>query len=57
MTIKKALQISPPLNELQHKRLQSGYASKILGNVADRGVTAFMPLAIGVYENKHGQTC
>jgi uncharacterized protein (DUF302 family) len=31
------------------------YASKILGNDADRGVTAFMPLAIGVYENKHGQ--
>ncbi len=31
------------------------YASKILANDADRGVTAFMPLAIGVYEDKNGQ--
>lgn len=31
------------------------YASKILANDADRGVTAFMPLAIGVYEDKKGQ--
>ncbi|MGA8864302.1 MAG: DUF302 domain-containing protein [Gallionella sp.] len=31
------------------------YASKILANDADRGVTAFMPLALGVYEDKHGQ--
>lgn len=30
-------------------------ASKILANDADRGVTAFMPLAIGVYEDKKGQ--
>lgn len=33
------------------------YASKILANDANRGVTAFMPLAIGVYENKQGQVC
>ena len=31
------------------------YASKILANDADRGVTAMMPLAIGVYEDKQGQ--
>lgn len=31
------------------------YASKILANDADRGVTAFMPLALGVYEDKKGQ--
>ena len=31
------------------------YASKILANDADRGVTAIMPLAIGVYEDKQGQ--
>jgi uncharacterized protein (DUF302 family) len=31
------------------------YASKILANVADRGVTAFMPLALGVYEDKSGR--
>jgi len=31
------------------------YASKILANDADRGVTAFMPLALGVYEDKNGQ--
>jgi uncharacterized protein (DUF302 family) len=31
------------------------YASKILAKDADRGVTAFMPLAIGVYEDKQGQ--
>jgi len=31
------------------------YASKILANDTDRGVTAFMPLAIGVYEDKQGQ--
>lgn len=31
------------------------YASKILANDADRGVTAFMPLGIGVYEDKKGQ--
>jgi len=30
------------------------YASKILANDADRGVTAFMPLGIGVYEDKQG---
>ena len=30
-------------------------ASKILANDADRGVTAFMPLAIGIYEDKKGQ--
>ena len=28
------------------------YAAKILGNDADRRVTAFMPLAIGIYEDK-----
>ena len=31
------------------------YASRILANDADRGVTAFMPLAIGVYEDRKGQ--
>jgi len=31
------------------------YASKILANDADRGVTAFMPLGLGVYEDKTGQ--
>jgi uncharacterized protein (DUF302 family) len=31
------------------------YASKILTNDANRKVTAFMPLAIGVYEDKKGQ--
>jgi len=31
------------------------YASQILANVEDRGVTAFMPLALGVYEDKQGQ--
>jgi uncharacterized protein (DUF302 family) len=31
------------------------YASRILANDADRGVTAFMPLALGVYEDKSGQ--
>lgn len=31
------------------------YASRILANDADRGVTAFMPLGIGVYEDKTGQ--
>jgi len=31
------------------------YASRILANDADRGVTAFMPLSIGVYEDKQGQ--
>ncbi len=31
------------------------YASKILANDSDRGVTAMMPLAIGVYEDKEGQ--
>lgn len=31
------------------------YASKILANDADRGATAFMPLALGVYEDKKGQ--
>lgn len=31
------------------------YASKILANDADRGVTAFMPLALGVYEDRNGQ--
>ena len=30
------------------------YASKILANDVDRGVTAFMPLGIGVYEDKQG---
>lgn len=31
------------------------YASRILANDVDRGVTAFMPLAVGVYEDKEGQ--
>ena len=31
------------------------YASKILANDKDRGVTAFMPLGLGVYEDKKGQ--
>jgi len=31
------------------------YASEILKDDANRGVTAFMPLAIGVYEDKKGQ--
>ncbi|MCJ7832909.1 MAG: DUF302 domain-containing protein [Deltaproteobacteria bacterium] len=31
------------------------YASKILAADRDRGVTAFMPMAIGVYEDKKGQ--
>ena len=31
------------------------YAAKILADDANRGVTAFMPLAIGVYEDKKGQ--
>jgi len=31
------------------------YASRILAADANRGVTAFMPLAIGVYEDKQGQ--
>ncbi len=31
------------------------YASRILANDTDRGVTAFMPLGIGVYEDKAGQ--
>jgi uncharacterized protein (DUF302 family) len=31
------------------------YASRILADAADRGVTAFMPLAIGVYEDEHGR--
>jgi uncharacterized protein (DUF302 family) len=31
------------------------YASRILANDADRGVTAFMPLGLGVYEDKQGQ--
>jgi uncharacterized protein (DUF302 family) len=31
------------------------YASRILANPADRGVTAFMPLGLGVYEDGHGQ--
>ena len=31
------------------------YAAKILANDADRGVTAFMPLGIGVYEDKKSQ--
>jgi len=31
------------------------YASQILANDKDRGVTAFMPLALGVYEDKQGQ--
>lgn len=31
------------------------YASMILADDKDRGVTAFMPLGIGVYEDKKGQ--
>jgi len=31
------------------------YASSILTNDKDRGVTAFMPLGLGVYEDKKGQ--
>ena len=31
------------------------YAARILADDANRGVTAFMPLAIGVYEDKQGQ--
>ena len=31
------------------------YASRILANDTDRGATAFMPLALGVYEDKEGQ--
>lgn len=31
------------------------YASRILANDEDRGVTAFMPLGLGVYEDKKGQ--
>jgi uncharacterized protein (DUF302 family) len=31
------------------------YAAKILADDANRGVTAFMPLALGVYEDKKGQ--
>ena len=31
------------------------YAANILADDANRGVTAFMPLAIGVYEDKKGQ--
>lgn len=31
------------------------YASRILSNDADRGVTAFMPLSIGVFEDQRGQ--
>jgi uncharacterized protein (DUF302 family) len=31
------------------------YASRILANDVDRGVTAFMPLSIGVYEDTQGQ--
>jgi uncharacterized protein (DUF302 family) len=31
------------------------YASQILSNDANRGVTAFMPLAVGVYEDKKKQ--
>ncbi len=31
------------------------YASKILSHDTDRGVTAFMPLALGVYQDKQGQ--
>jgi uncharacterized protein (DUF302 family) len=31
------------------------YASKILANEKDRGVTAFMPLGLGVHEDKKGQ--
>jgi uncharacterized protein (DUF302 family) len=31
------------------------YASKILADDKNRGVTAFMPLGLGVYEDKKGQ--
>ena len=31
------------------------YASQILSDDANRGVTAFMPLAVGIYEDKKGQ--
>lgn len=31
------------------------YSSKILADDKDRGVTAFMPLELGVYEDKKGQ--
>lgn len=31
------------------------YVSQILADDANRGVTAFMPVAIGVYEDKRGQ--
>lgn len=31
------------------------YASTILADEKNRGVTAFMPLGLGVYENKKGQ--
>ena len=31
------------------------YASRILADDSDRGVTAFMPLAVGVYEDRQGQ--
>jgi uncharacterized protein (DUF302 family) len=31
------------------------YASAILTDDANRGVTAFMPLAIGVFEDERGQ--
>jgi len=31
------------------------YASRILADDRDRGVTAFMPIGIGVYEDKKGQ--
>lgn len=31
------------------------YASMILANAGDRGVTSFMPLALGVYEDERGQ--
>jgi uncharacterized protein (DUF302 family) len=31
------------------------YASQVLANDKNRGITAFMPLAIGVYEDKTGQ--
>lgn len=31
------------------------YAAQILANDKNRGVTAFMPLGVGVYEDKTGQ--
>ena len=31
------------------------YVSKILTDDSNRGVTAFMPLAVGIYENKKGE--